>query len=192
VAQQRIGRYEVLSEVAKGGQATVYRARDTMLGRVVALKVLHPHLAGDPQFRERFLREARMAASLTHPNVVTIFDVGEDGGQLYMAMEYLPSSLHDMVKERGALGVEEALGITRQITRALQAKSKKKDLRRSQSLGSSIGLCNLIYRAAFINAKTMILQKLPRGQGSSLERLPHYALPSFTTQGAIIRQSMSR
>ena len=73
MAQQRIGRYEILSEIAAGGQATVYRARDVTLGRVVALKILHPHLARDAQFRERFLREARMVASLTHPNVSSAF-----------------------------------------------------------------------------------------------------------------------
>ncbi|MEE8442363.1 MAG: protein kinase, partial [Dehalococcoidia bacterium] len=90
MAQRRIGHYEVLEEIAAGGQGAVYRARDINLGRIVALKVLHPHIARDPQFRERFLREARMAASLTHPNVVTIYDVGEDDSQLYMTMEFLP------------------------------------------------------------------------------------------------------
>ena len=121
MAQRRIGHYEIIDEIAAGGQATVYRARDLTLGRIVALKVLHPHLARDAQFRERFLREARTAASLTHSNVVTVFEVGEEAGQLFLAMEYLPSSLHDMVEERGALGAEEAIDITRQVARALQA-----------------------------------------------------------------------
>ncbi|MFC1935612.1 protein kinase [Chloroflexota bacterium] len=119
--QGRIGHYEVLEEIAAGGQGAVYRARDVNLGRIVVLKVLHHHIARDPQFKERFLREARTAASLTHPNVVTIHAVGEEDGQLYMAMEYLPVSLHARIRERGALGVEESLEIARQIARALQA-----------------------------------------------------------------------
>ena len=121
MAQQRIGHYDVLDEVAAGGQATVYRARDTRLGRIVALKVSHPHLARNPQFRERFLREARMAASLTHPNVVTVYDVGEEDGNLCMAMEFLPSTLFGLVRGRGALTVNEALEFTRQIADALNA-----------------------------------------------------------------------
>ena len=70
---------------------------------------------------KRFLREARMAASLTHPHVITIHDVGDDGGQQYMAMEYLPSSLHGLLNERGALPVDETLGIIRQVASALNA-----------------------------------------------------------------------
>ncbi len=124
MAQQRIGRYEILSEIAAGGQATVYRARDVTLGRVVALKILHPHLARDAQFRERFLREARMVASLTHPNVITVFEVGEEAGQLFMAMEFLPSTLHAMVGERGALRADQALDITRQVALALQTANE--------------------------------------------------------------------
>ena len=121
LAQQHISHYEILEKIASGGQATVYRARDLNLGRIVALKVLHPHLADDPQFRERFLREARTAASLTHPNVVTVFDVGEEAGQLFLAMEYLPSSLHDLMRDRGRLRPEHAIDITLQVARALHA-----------------------------------------------------------------------
>ena len=121
MADQRIGRYQILEEIAAGGQATVYRARDLTLGRIVALKILHPHLARNAQFRERFLREARTAASLTHLNVVVVYEVDEEAGQLYMAMEFLPSSLHDKVRGDGALSVEEAIDITRHVARALQA-----------------------------------------------------------------------
>jgi tRNA A-37 threonylcarbamoyl transferase component Bud32 len=120
MAIQRIGRYEILEEIAAGGFATVYRARDTELGRVVALKVLHPHMARDPQYVERFLREARMAASISHSNVVTIHEVGREGNSHFIAMEYLPSSLEDRLR-RGRMPVPEALGIARQVALALQA-----------------------------------------------------------------------
>ncbi|MCH7706059.1 MAG: serine/threonine protein kinase, partial [Chloroflexi bacterium] len=119
--QKRIGRYQVLEEIASGGQGAVYRARDVSLDRVVALKVLHPHLARNPQYRERFLREARTAASLTHPNVVTIYEVGEEGDQLYIAMEYLPRSLHDVLEASGSLDIQNAISMTVQVAAALQA-----------------------------------------------------------------------
>ena len=78
VSQQRIGRYQILERIAAGGQATVYRAWDSETSHVVALKVLHTHLSEDTTFLERFHREARLAASITHPNVVRIFEVGQD------------------------------------------------------------------------------------------------------------------
>src|SRR5919202_4653999 len=83
------GRYAVEARVARGGMATVYLALDRRLDREVALKVMHPHLADDAQFTARFIREARAAARLSHPNVVAVFDPGEDAGLLYLAMEYL-------------------------------------------------------------------------------------------------------
>ena len=119
--QQRIGRYEILEEIASGGQGSVYRARDVSLNRVVALKVLHPHWARNAQYRERFLREARTAASLTHPNVVTIYEVGEEGDQLYIAMEYLPKSLNEVLEERGSLDIGSAISMTVQVAAALQS-----------------------------------------------------------------------
>ncbi|MBV9544356.1 MAG: protein kinase, partial [Chloroflexi bacterium] len=72
------GRYRLLREVARGGMAAVWEAHDTVLDRPVAVKVLHPQFADEPEFLERFRREARAAASLSHPNIVPIFDVGED------------------------------------------------------------------------------------------------------------------
>ena len=77
------------ARIARGGMATVYLALDRRLDRDVALKVMHAHLADDPQFTARFIREARSAARLSHPGVVAVFDQGEDDGLLYLAMEYL-------------------------------------------------------------------------------------------------------
>ena len=122
---QRIGRYEVLEEIASGGQGSVYRVRDMTLDRIVALKVLHPHWARNAQYRERFLREARTAASLTHPNVVTIYEVGEEGDHLFIAMEYLPRSLHDVLEEKGSLDIESAINMTIQMASALQAAHER-------------------------------------------------------------------
>src|SRR5215472_404518 len=80
-------RYELLEDLGSGGMATVWRARDRRLGREVAVKVLTPSLASDPAFRERFEREARHVASLTHPNIVTVHDSGSEGDSYYMVME---------------------------------------------------------------------------------------------------------
>ena len=82
-------RYRVDSVVGRGGMGVVYRATDLSLERPVALKLIAPELAGDKRFRERFLKEPRMAASLDHPNVIPIYEAGEHNGQLYLAMRYV-------------------------------------------------------------------------------------------------------
>jgi serine/threonine-protein kinase len=88
-----IGPYRPLSRIASGAQATVYRATDTRNKALVALKVLDPRLASDPDQRKRLEREARLAASLDHPNIVKVLDIGEDDGTPYIAMEYLGRAL---------------------------------------------------------------------------------------------------
>ena len=125
MAQHRIDHYEILSKAGAGTQATVYRARDVNSGRIVALKVLDSKWADDPQYRERFVREARLAASVNHPNVVTVHEVGEDSGQLYMAMEYLSSSLQAFLEEHGSIPVGEALRIVRDVANALDGAHKR-------------------------------------------------------------------
>ena len=118
---ERIAHYEIIERIAAGGQATVYRARDTQLGRVVALKVMHAQLALDAEYVERFLREARTAASLSHPHVAVIHEVGEEAGAHFIAMEFLPSSLHALLQARGTLSWAEARPIIQQVTGALEA-----------------------------------------------------------------------
>ena len=113
------GRYRVLSRLGAGGMADVYCAEDTHLGRQVALKVLYKRFAQDNEFVERFKREARAAAGLTHPNVVNIFDRGEHDGTYYIAMEYLPGrTLKELIGERGTLDQETVIDIGIQILRA--------------------------------------------------------------------------
>ena len=122
------GRYLVESRIERGGMATVYLALDRRLDRDVALKVMHEHLAGDPEFVARFIREARSAARLSHPNVVQVFDQGSDTTQevgaplLYLAMEYLPGrTLRDVLAERGALTPREAFSVFEPVLDALSA-----------------------------------------------------------------------
>ncbi len=117
---QRLGRYEIQAEIGRGGMARVYRALDTSLRRTVALKVLAPQLAVDPEFTSRFDREAVTAANLHHPNIVTVYDVGEQDGQRYIAMEFVRGrSLHAVLDERRALGLSYAVSIIEAVASAL-------------------------------------------------------------------------
>ncbi len=120
------GRYEVLSRIGSGGMADVYLARDELLGRQVALKLLQHRFAEDQEFVERFRREASSAAGLSHPNVVAIFDRGEWDGTYYIAMEYLPGrSLKMVVREQGPMPPAEAIEIVIQILRAAKFAHKR-------------------------------------------------------------------
>ncbi len=113
------GRYEVLSRIGTGGMADVYLARDQLLGRQVAVKLLHHRFAEDQEFVERFRREASSAAGLSHPNVVAIFDRGEWDGTYYIAMEYLPGrSLKTVIREQGPLDPVSAIDVVVQILQA--------------------------------------------------------------------------
>ena len=116
------GRYRVLSLLARGGMATVYEALDLRLDRVVALKIMHPHLAHDQAFVSRFQREAKAAARLTHGHVVAVYDQGEDAGVVYLAMEYVPGrTLRDVLRQYGPLTPEQALVFLDPVLEALAA-----------------------------------------------------------------------
>ncbi|MGP3771686.1 Stk1 family PASTA domain-containing Ser/Thr kinase [Streptomyces sp. SDT5-1] len=116
------GRYRVDARIAVGGMATVYRAVDTRLDRVLALKVMHPSLAADASFVDRFIREAKSVARLSHPNVVGVFDQGTDGAYVYLAMEYVAGcTLRDVLRDRGALRPRAALDILEPVLAALGA-----------------------------------------------------------------------
>jgi serine/threonine-protein kinase len=116
------GRYRVDARIAVGGMATVYRAVDTRLDRVLALKVMHPGLAADAHFVDRFIREAKSVARLAHPNVVQVFDQGADRSYVYLAMEYVAGcTLRDVLRERGALQPRAALDILEPVLAALGA-----------------------------------------------------------------------
>ncbi|GGS96608.1 Stk1 family PASTA domain-containing Ser/Thr kinase [Streptomyces chromofuscus] len=120
IGQLLDGRYRVDARIAVGGMATVYRAVDTRLDRVLALKVMHPTLAADASFVERFIREAKSVARLAHPNVVQVFDQGADGSYVYLAMEYVAGcTLRDVLRERGALQPRAALDILEPVLAAL-------------------------------------------------------------------------
>jgi len=115
----RLGPYEVLAAVGAGGMGEVFKARDTRLDRFVAIKILPAALAADPEFRERFDREARAISHLTHPHICTLYDVGEEAGTAYLVMEYLEGETLAIRLERGALPLHDALTTAIQIASAL-------------------------------------------------------------------------
>ena len=120
---QLIGnRYLIQSQVASGGMATVYLATDQRLDRQVALKVIHPHLANDASFQEKFVLEAKTAAKLSHPNLVNVFDQGTDGQTTFLVMEYVSGiTLREALKEYGPLPAVRALEMLAQILSGLAA-----------------------------------------------------------------------
>jgi Protein kinase domain/Domain of unknown function (DUF4328) len=122
-AGTEVAGYRIVEQVGSGGMGVVYRAEETGLGgRPVALKLLPPALAGDPDFRARFLREMRVAAAIDHPNIVPIYRAGEDRGRLYLAMRYVHASdLRRLLEAEGRLTPERALAILDQVARALDA-----------------------------------------------------------------------
>ena len=122
MAGRILGGYRILRRVGQGGMATVYQAHEESLNRVVALKVVHRHLSAQGDFVERFKREARAAASLSHPNIVQIYAIGEADGSHYFSMEYVKGrTLADLIGSGGSLSLGQAVPILAQVARALRA-----------------------------------------------------------------------
>src|SRR5713226_2256646 len=115
----RLGPYEIVSLVGAGGMGEVYKAKDTRLDRIVAIKILPPTLTADPQFRERFDREARTISQLDHPHICALHDVGEHDGTSYLVLQFLDGETLADRLAKGALPLDEALTIAIQIADAL-------------------------------------------------------------------------
>src|SRR5262245_39241000 len=115
----QLGPYKILSPIGAGGMGEVYKASDTRLDRVVAIKVLPPHWAQDPEMRQRFGREAQAIAGLNHPNICTLHDVGQQDSTHYLVMEFLEGETLAARLEHGALPMDEALKVAVAIADAL-------------------------------------------------------------------------
>jgi Protein kinase domain len=122
---EELGGFRIESVIGRGGMGVVYLARDLTLDRMAALKVVIPELADDPEFRERFIREARLAASLDHPNIIPIHHAGEVGGRLYIAMRYVSSDLRTQIDAGAPLEPKRALELLDQAASGLDAAHRR-------------------------------------------------------------------
>ena len=115
-------RYEILGKIGTGGMADVYKAKDHKLNRFVAVKVLKPEFREDTTFIRKFRSEAQAAAGLTHPNIVNVFDVGDDEGVYYIVMELIEGiTLKEYIAKKGKLSIKEATSIAIQVSMGLEA-----------------------------------------------------------------------
>ena len=120
------GRYELHRRIGRGGMAEVYLARDRLLDRPVAIKILFPEFATDPSFVARFRREAQRAANLTHPNIVGVYDWGKERGTYYIVMEYVDGrSVSEIIRSDGPLPPKEAAGIAADVAAGLGFAHRK-------------------------------------------------------------------
>lgn len=122
---QRLGPYEILSAIGAGGMGEVYRARDTRLDRIVALKVLPDHLADKPELRTRFEGEARAIASLNHPHICTLHDIGHQDGIDFLVMKYLEGETLAERLKKGPLPLDQVLKYAIEIADALDKAHRK-------------------------------------------------------------------
>src|SRR5882672_295247 len=169
--------YRIESLLGRGGMGVVYRAHDLALDRKVALKLLAPELAGDIRFRERFLRESRLAASLDHPGIIPIYDAGEVGGQLYIAMRLVEGTdLKRLLAEEGVLAPERTLRLLEQVADALDAAHERglvhRDVKPSNVLVDERRHC---YLADFGLSRRLSDQGVPAAGGRSIGTVDYVA-----------------
>src|ERR1700693_4514495 len=122
---RRLGPYEILTAIGAGGMGEVYKARDTRLDRIVAIKVLPTHLADRSELRERFEREAKTVATLNHPHICVLYDIGQQDGTDYLVMEYLEGETLAQRLQKGPLPLDQVLQYAIEISDALDKAHRK-------------------------------------------------------------------
>lgn len=175
-----IGGFEILEKVGQGGMGAVFRARQINMDRVVALKILPPHLAKDQAFKQRFLREARLSAKLNHLNIINGIDCGEAGGYTFFAMEFVDGySVHKLLRDRKPIELEECYRIVRQIADALVYANKNglvhRDIKPDNIMiaqGGTAKLCDLGLAKKEESSEEASLTQSGQAVGT-----PHYIAP---------------
>jgi serine/threonine-protein kinase len=177
----RLGPYEIQSDIGAGGMGEVYKARDTRLDRTIAIKILPHALAADPVFRERFDREAKAIAALTHPHICTLYDVGQQDGTPYLVMEYLEGETLAHRLEKGALSLDQALRYAIEVADVLDAAHRAgivhRDLKPGNIMLTKVGTKLLDFGLAKAT--------VPVEAGSGLSMLPTPP-PGLTAQGTLL------
>ena len=175
-----LGPYEIESPLGAGGMGEVYKARDTRLDRTVAIKVLPEHVAADPDLKQRFGREAKTVAALSHPHICPVFDVGEQDGINFLVMEYLEGETLAQRLEKGALPLDQALTVAIEIADALDKAHRQGIVHRDLKPG------NIMLTKAGAKLLDFGLAKLkPVEQSGGLSALPTQGAP-LTQEGAIL------
>ena len=164
------GRYELLEKRGDGGMAVVYKAKDRLLNRFVAIKILKPEFIRDPKFVDSFRRESQAAAGLSHPNVVSVFDVGKEGNIYYIVMEMMEGdTLSDVIRREAPLSEKRVIEITRQIAAGLSAAHKKNIIHRDVKPHNVIfsddgvakitdfGIAKAVNNGTIVNTNTTVL-----------------------------------
>src|SRR5262245_46072104 len=176
----RLGPYEIVAPIGAGGMGEVYKAKDTRLDRIVAIKILPEALTGDAQFRERFDREARAISQLDHPHICTLYDVGEQNETSFLVMQCLEGETLEARLRKGALPLDQALQVAIQIADALDKAHRAgivhRDLKPANIMLTKSGAKLLDFGLAKTGASAVV------GSLSILPTTP----PGLTQQGAIL------
>ena len=190
IGQMLGGRYQILERIGGGGMAIVYRGLDVLLHRPVAVKTLRPELVSDMDFVRRFKREAQAAASLSHPNVVNIYDVGQDRDALYIVMEYVDGkTLKQVIDERAPLPVEEAVDIGKQICEALSHAHNHKIIHRDIKPHNILINSNGLIKVTDFGIARAITTNTITHHNSSVLGSVHYFSPEQARGGVADAQS---
>lgn len=173
-----LGRYEIIEKIGEGGMAVVYKAKDRLLNRYVAIKILRPEFTKDEQFIENFRKESQAAAGLSHPNIVNVYDVGKEGNIHFIIMELIDGKpLSKLIEEKGRLDYKEAINIVRQVASALSLAHKNqiihRDVKPHNILITSSGTAKL---ADFGIARTISKATLAEGDEKIMGSV-HYFSP---------------
>jgi len=183
----RLGPYEILERLGAGGMGVVYKARDTRLDRLVALKILTPDKVGDPERKRRFIQEAKAASALNHPNIVVIYDIGNDGGVDYMAMELVPGKPLDQLIPRNGMRLNDLLRAATQVADALAkahaAQIVHRDLKPANVMVTPDGLVKVL---DFGLAKLIQPDREPAHQDDETATMATHTMAAHTEDGTVL------